>query len=336
MEWDNAKLEPVLITFNRSGYVEKTLSAFLHAGLTAMRLHILDNCSTDDTSQVVQRFQKAWPNLQYHCNSYNIGGNANILRAVEITNSEYHWVIGDDDEWFLENINALITLLNEGIADIIRLGWLASKESRGKLVELEVLRQQEKLFFGSVSMISATILRRTLVTRYLKESYANISNFYPQLIPVILGSQAGQLQVYTLEKDLMLHTPNPKAAYFLGDLEWYTIWYKTGLSFSNPSKRAKFNQETIHHIRYISKSTKLGLPPIFFLLRIGLYFKSLRISQVRYIAEIFLYGKGVRWMFFLPALMYLLTPKFLAAGLRDLYRKIYKIPVKIPVRDETR
>src|SRR3989338_1301944 len=183
--WDNKKLEPVLITFNRSTYLEKTLSAFLKGGLQSMRLHILDNASTDNTQEVVRRFQELWPNLQYHRNKYNIGGNANILRAVEIVDSEYHWVIGDDDEWFLENIPELIVALQKGDADIIRLGWQVSAMSRDKLLPAEELISEETMFFGSVSMISATILKRALVEKYLRQAYSNISNFYPQLIPVI-------------------------------------------------------------------------------------------------------------------------------------------------------
>ena len=237
--WDNKKLEPVLITFNRSTYLEKTLSAFLKGGLQSMRLHILDNASTDNTQEVVRRFQELWPNLQYHRNKYNIGGNANILRAVEIVDSEYHWVIGDDDEWFLENIPELIVALQKGDADIIRLGWQVSAMSRDKLLPAEELISEETMFFGSVSMISATILKRALVEKYLRQAYSNISNFYPQLIPVILGAQNEGLQVYTLKNDLMLHVPNSTAAYFLGDLEWYTLWYKTKGAFRSRNSKIK-------------------------------------------------------------------------------------------------
>ncbi|EKD92064.1 MAG: glycosyltransferase [uncultured bacterium] len=334
--WDNAKLEPVLITFNRAQHLEKTLRAFFDAGLTSMRLHVLDNASTDETPEVVARFQAQWQNLHYHRNKYNIGGNANILRAVEISNSEYHWVIGDDDEWYLSHTNELIDILKNTAADVIRLGWQASGMSRGKTLDSEIIRTQEKMFFGSLSMISATILRRSLVTRYLCSAYANISNFYQQIIPVVLANQNEKISVHTLKNDLMLHTPNSTAAYFLGDLEWYTIWYKTGLFFCDEKKRAKFNQETIHYARFTAKNHKLGLPPWLSLIRICLYFKSLRISQSRYLVEIFLYGKGVRWIFFLPACAYFLTPGFLAAGLRNLYQKIYKLPVKNPKRDTSR
>ena len=51
----------------------------------------------------------------------------NILRAVEVTNSYYHWVIGDDDAWLLkpETLQELSEVLVAREL-IVRLGWLVS------------------------------------------------------------------------------------------------------------------------------------------------------------------------------------------------------------------
>src|SRR5580704_11491846 len=99
------KLEPVIITYNRAGLLRSTLSSFVQAGFSNIKMHILDNASTDNTEAVVQQFQKDWPQLIYHKNHYNIGGNGNILRSLELSTSEYHWVIGDDDKWLLNDNN---------------------------------------------------------------------------------------------------------------------------------------------------------------------------------------------------------------------------------------
>lgn len=334
--WNNTLLSPVLITFNRAQHVEKTLVAFLKAGLTGMRFHVLDNCSTDNTQAVVTEIQQHWPNLHYHKNLYNIGGNANILRALELSDSEYHWVIGDDDQWYLDDLGELMAVLNKAEADIIRLGWLVSEQSRGKMLTAQTLIEQEQIFFGSTSMISATIIRRNLMSRYLRQAYSNISNFYPQLIPIILGVQSEKVVVYTIEKDLMLHTPSTEPGSLIGDLQWYTVWYKTSLFFEQLTLRKNFNQETIYYIKTISQHKKTRLPCWLFFTRQALNFKSLGFKQGRYLAEIFLYGAGVRRYFIVATLSYLLIPRFLAHGLRELYRKIYKLPKKNIIRDDSR
>ncbi len=203
--WDKQKLQPVIITYNRAPYLQRTLTAWAKAGLTNMRLHILDNSSTDGTKAVVQAFQQDWPELIYHCNHYNIGGNANILRALELSDAVYHWVIGDDDEWTwdAENLAELKKIVEKGEADVIRLGWLVSAASRGKCVIAHSLIENEHMFFASLSMISATIAKRELWVKHLPWAYHNIPDAYPQLIPFIREVERAPLKVYSLSKDLM-------------------------------------------------------------------------------------------------------------------------------------
>ena len=122
-------------------------------------------------SLLLLKLKKKWPNLVYNCNPYNIGGNANILRAVEITSSEYSWIIGDDDKWHLKDISELVATLSDGEADIIRLGWLASTGSRGEKVSAVDLAKKESLLFASMSMISATIVRRSIIIPHLPHAY---------------------------------------------------------------------------------------------------------------------------------------------------------------------
>ena len=52
-KWNNNKLEPVLITYNRAEDLMRTLDAFIAADLTWMILHVLDNASTDNTKWVL-------------------------------------------------------------------------------------------------------------------------------------------------------------------------------------------------------------------------------------------------------------------------------------------
>ena len=183
--WNNSLCAPVLITYNRADYLDKSLNKFYKLRDQGLILHVLDNCSNDSTFQIVKKWQEKWPELVYHKNTYNIGGNANILRAIEITKSEYIWIIGDDDLWFMYNIKELIEVLNNNIADIIRLGWLVQDGERGKYLPATNLFNSEGLFFASVSMISSTIVRRSLIVPSLPWAYMNISCMYPQLVGII-------------------------------------------------------------------------------------------------------------------------------------------------------
>ena len=93
-------LDITLITFNRAPQFEKTLE-MLFAPDSPVRncdLTILDNKSTDETPQIAERYAGLYSNVKHHINNFNVGGNANIAKALEMYGPKpYHWVICDDD-----------------------------------------------------------------------------------------------------------------------------------------------------------------------------------------------------------------------------------------------
>jgi glycosyltransferase involved in cell wall biosynthesis len=316
VKWDNQKLEPVLITYNRSADLQRTLAAFLSVGLTSIRLHVLDNASTDDTATVVATAQAKWPNLIYHKNIYNIGGNANILRAVEIANSEYSWVVGDDDSWQLEDISELCAVLNEGKADVIRLGWLVSEQSRGKMLEATELVERENMFFASLSMISATIIRRDIITPNLPHSYMGINDAYPQLVPILRSIGQRPLQTYTVSHDLMMHTPSTTPGYYFGDLEWWSSWFRMSRFLEVKKLRRIFVGEVA---RYMSRNRPGPLNEFMGPVKAALNYKALGVNQWPYLLSMLAYGAG--WHGRVVGLMaiYGILPMKVATWLRKIY-----------------
>lgn len=93
-------LDIVLITYNRAPQFEKTLEMILapNSPVRECSLTILDNKSTDETPQIADRFASSHPNVKHIVNNFNVGGNANIAKALEMYGpTPYHWIICDDD-----------------------------------------------------------------------------------------------------------------------------------------------------------------------------------------------------------------------------------------------
>lgn len=331
--WDNTRLEPVLITYNRAKFLERTLQAFLDAGLSGMKLHVLDNASPDETKGVFQKFHALWPSLHYHRNKYNIGGNGNILRATEITDSEYCWIIGDDDEWHLEDLAELKSEIEKGQADIIRLGWLVSEEARGRILPARELAEREEMFFASVSMISATILKRSVVAKYLPHAYMNTGDAYPQLVSILMATEEQRLDVYTVRKNLLTHTPNAAPGYYFGDLEWYAGWFRTSRFIQDPRLKKKFIGEVI---RYMTRSRPGVFSRAVWLTKVALNYKALGIDQIPYLLTMLAYGKGRRGRILVALLAYLSVPQWLAKWLRTVNRRFHNRPERSVYFDRSR
>jgi len=331
--WDNTLCEPVLITYNRAQQVEETLTAFYQLKDYGIHFHVLDNCSTDNTAAIVKKWQKIWPHLVYHKNVYNIGGNANILRALEITEADYAWIIGDDDLWHLEHIDDLIDAMQRPAVDIIRLGWLVSDEFAGKSAEARVIVEQEHYFFASLSMISATIIRKKLITATLPYAYHNIANAYPQLVAPMMAFEKQPLTVYSLKQALLTHTPSQTPGFFLGDLEWYVAWFRTGSYLQNKKDKKKFISETV---AYMIRPKTGSLASFLWLLKVALNAKAHGVSQIKYLAELFMIGEGWRLRIFFIAFIYICLPGFLAKSLRWVYYKCLSKPLKKLQYDRSR
>ncbi len=93
-------------TYNRANYLCDTIENILdqvkrlpNDYQNNIELCISDNHSTDNTSKVVERYQKlSTINIIYNVNERNIGPDANFLRAVSLSNAEFVWLLGSDDK----------------------------------------------------------------------------------------------------------------------------------------------------------------------------------------------------------------------------------------------
>ena len=95
----SVKLSICIPTFNRAKCLVNCLESIL---LNVDRLNLAfqicvsDNCSTDDTEQVVRAAQERMP-IDYQRNSKNVGIPQNFLNVVEMAKGDFVWLIGDDD-----------------------------------------------------------------------------------------------------------------------------------------------------------------------------------------------------------------------------------------------
>lgn len=325
--WPNNKVEPVLITYNRAEKLASTLDSFLSANPRGMRFHVLDNASTDATAETVAQYRARWPGLCYHRNKFNIGGSANYLRALEMSDSEYCWVIGDDDEWFLEHLAELSDIMRDGEADVIRLGWLASDASRGVTRQLVSMVQDEPLFFASVSMISAVIIRKALCADSMTEAYLAIGDAYPQLIPFYRLADDPAISVFTTDFDLIRHSPSTDPGYFMSDLEWIACYVRSTRFLVNPDIKQKIVHELLSYLKNFLNMRVNFLLPIRIMLYYALKSKAYGFNQMPYFFTLLGYTAGkVRLQVIISLFVYTLLPGGIVRALVRYARRRQGLP----------
>ena len=126
------KLAINLITYNRAQALDRTLQELRQSPFANCRkITVLDNCSTDDT-----RLQFACANIKPIFPRYivlrhpkNIGLSANYLRAVEVSEAPYTWILCDDDSYDWSGCDDVIQEIEAGNFDWICVGAPGRQQS---------------------------------------------------------------------------------------------------------------------------------------------------------------------------------------------------------------
>ena len=100
----------VIPTFNRAGYIDHAIESVMSQTFTDWELIIVDDGSTDDTSEVVKKYQD--PNIHYHFQE-NAERSVARNKGISLSNGTYICFL-DSDDWFLENhLQSLHTSIKE-------------------------------------------------------------------------------------------------------------------------------------------------------------------------------------------------------------------------------
>ena len=104
-----------LPTYNRAHCLREQFNRLLtlkQEDLARMEIIISDNCSTDETPQVVNDYRERIP-FTYLRNTENIGSNRNFLQCLRKASGKYIWLLGDDDYLQTTHISTLLNHLEQ-------------------------------------------------------------------------------------------------------------------------------------------------------------------------------------------------------------------------------
>lgn len=93
------RLTVAIPTYNRPETLRLTLQQLMPQLTPDCKLLIVDNCSATPVAELLQDLLPPDTSVNYEVvrNRVNIGGSANILRCFELCETEWLWVLGDDD-----------------------------------------------------------------------------------------------------------------------------------------------------------------------------------------------------------------------------------------------
>lgn len=84
-------------TFRRPSLLRRAIASVVEQRAVAACVSVFDNCSGDETPDVVAEFAERYPNIRYLQRPENIGGLANMVAAVTSVDTPYFSLLSDDD-----------------------------------------------------------------------------------------------------------------------------------------------------------------------------------------------------------------------------------------------
>ena len=108
------KLDVLVLTYNRSRFLKIQLQSLCEQTLQGFKITVLNNCSTDDTLQVIEEIKEEYPlrDIQVITNEKNLGNPGNFIRSQSIPTREYVAVFHDDDAVHPEYLELAMKLFN--------------------------------------------------------------------------------------------------------------------------------------------------------------------------------------------------------------------------------
>lgn len=88
-----------MATWNRAPMIGRTIESVREQSFKDWELIIADDGSTDNTSQIVEGWQKKEPRITYIRSTINEGISKNYNKGLKVAHGEYVAMLDDDDPW---------------------------------------------------------------------------------------------------------------------------------------------------------------------------------------------------------------------------------------------
>ena len=100
-----------MAVYNGEKYLETQMDSILQQTMPADEIIIVDDCSTDESVEIIQRYQKQHPQIKLFQNESNLGYKRNFRRAVGLCQGSLVFLCDQDDLWLPDKISVMADLM---------------------------------------------------------------------------------------------------------------------------------------------------------------------------------------------------------------------------------
>lgn len=101
-------------TYNCGRFIAETIDSVLAQTYTNWEMIILDDCSTDNTKEIVDAYIARDSRIHYYCLEVNSGAAVARTKAMELAQGEYMAFLDSDDLWSPDKLQCQLDFMRQG------------------------------------------------------------------------------------------------------------------------------------------------------------------------------------------------------------------------------
>ena len=101
-----------MATYNGSNYLKEQLDSILRQSYQDIEIIICDDCSSDNTWEIVQKYAREDSRIQPYRNDSNLGFKKNFEKAISLCSGQYIALSDQDDIWEQTHLETLLNIID--------------------------------------------------------------------------------------------------------------------------------------------------------------------------------------------------------------------------------
>lgn len=129
-------------SYNCSKYIAETIESIIAQTYTNWELLITDDCSTDNSRDIIQEYCAKDSRIKLYCLSENSGAGAARNNSINEANGRYIAFCDSDDRWYQNKLEKQVAFMQHMNCGLSYTSYMTSNEA-GELEGIVLCRKQE-------------------------------------------------------------------------------------------------------------------------------------------------------------------------------------------------
>lgn len=136
---ENLMISVAMATYNGEQYLQAQLNSILQQSLPVDEIIIVDDCSTDKTVSIIEKYQNEDSRILLFQNMKNLGYKLNFKKALSKCKGDYIFLCDQDDIWDVDKVKDMISVLKEHPAIISLASSFREIDQNDRPVEVKLI-----------------------------------------------------------------------------------------------------------------------------------------------------------------------------------------------------